>query len=299
MSDSRKLQPVLNALPAFEEAARASSFSTAAQVLGMAQPSVSRFIANLENQIGVKLFVRQHNHVTLTVQGERLYEATALGLGHIRSVLGELSTTAPSETITISCTHGFAHMWILPRMDRLKVLLGNQDVTIVTTDHTNSASQDDNQLVVRFGDGTWRDGTPLLLFMEDVFPVCSPEFASRYNLLDGNLTPEEFSSLPLIVQDDGDVGWMNWPKWFACFDVAFERPSDIHAINNYAFVLQSAMEGKGIALAWHNLIEPYLSNGWLTRLTDFAVTTNSGYYLMCPHNHAGEPVVRRWITDTA
>ena len=108
MITKRAIQPVLNALTAFEEAARTSSFTLAARSLGMAQPSVSRFIANLEQQIGVQLFIRQHNRVTLTAQGEQLYEATALGLGHIRSTLEELSAKTASNLVTISCSHGFA-----------------------------------------------------------------------------------------------------------------------------------------------------------------------------------------------
>ena len=285
MRDSRKIQPILSALPAFEEAARVSSFSLAAQSLGMAQPSVSRFVAILENQIGVKLFVRQHNRVMLTEEGERLYEATTLGLGHIRSVLDELSDKSTSKTVTISCTHGFAHMWILPRMDELKARLGNQEVRILTADHSDQAAIDGDHVAVRLGDGKWQDGKSLLLFTEEVYPVCSPGLAAQHNLLGQKLTAGDFAELPLIVQDNGEYGWLSWSGWFDFFDASFEHPTALQMINNYAFVLQSAMEGRGIALAWHNLIEPYLSNGWLTKLSNFSVTTDNGYYLVLPHNH--------------
>ena len=298
MRNKRNIQPILNALTAFEEAARTSSFTLAAQSLGIAQPSVSRFIANLEQQIGVQLFARQHNRVSLTEQGEQLYEATALGLGHIRSVLEELSAKSTNNIVTISCTHGFAHMWVLSRVDNLKTRLFNQEVRITTGDHTSGFSIDDDQLAVRFGDGCWPEGESHLLFKEEVFPVCSPELAARYNLLDRKVKPEELAKLPLLVQDGGEYGWLGWSGWFGFLDAAIEIPPGTHMINNYAFVLQAAMEGKGIALAWQNLIEPYLRNNWLVEVPDFRVRTGKGYYLVFSANHPVANVASAWIADT-
>jgi LysR family glycine cleavage system transcriptional activator len=298
MRHKRSIQPILNALSAFEEAARTSSFTLAAQSLGMAQPSVSRFIANLERQIGVPLFTRQHNRVALTPQGLRLYEATVLGLGHIRSVVEEISDASLKEVFTINCTHGFAHMWVLPRIEKLKARLGGREIRIVTIDHTASSSIDDNQLAIRFGDGDWSDGESLLLFREDVYPVCSPDFAAQQGLLDPNLDPDVFSSIPLLVQDKGEYGWLSWPGWFEFFGSSAQVPPTTHVINNYAFILQAAMEGKGVALAWQNLIEPYLSNGWLISLPNFRVQTDKGYYLVHSANHPIADDARAWIAET-
>lgn len=298
MTSKRDIQSILNALMAFEEAARASSFTLAARSLGMAQPSVSRFIANLEQHVGVRLFVRHHNRVALTEHGEQLYEATALGLGHIRSVLDELSVKGGNRTMTISCTHGFAHMWVLPRVDSLKAKLIDHEIRITTSDHTTGFIIDHNQMIVRFGNGGWRDGESVLLFEEEVFPVCSPAFAAQHKLLDRKVRPREIAKLPLIVQDNGEYGWLNWSGWLASHGVPHTQ-STAQTINNYAFVLQAAMEGKGIALAWHGLIEPYLSNGWLTEVRDLRVRTDKGYYLMSPFNHPLVDVVNNWITETA
>ena len=295
MSNESSIRPILNALLAFEEAARTSSFTLAAQSLGMAQPSVSRYVAILEQHIGVPLFTRQQNRVVLTPQGLRLYEAATLGLGHIRSVVEELSARPLEGPLTIRCTHGFAHMWMLPRMASLKARLGDREVQIVTADHTVSPSIDNDHLAIRFGSGDWPDGDSVLLFHEEAFPVCSPDFAAQHGLLDPDLDPQRLASVPLLVQDKGEYGWLSWPDWFKFFGVSPQVPLNTHMINNYAYILQAAMEGKGVALAWQNLIEPYQSNGWLVSLPNFRVKTGKGYYLVQAANLPVANAIRAWI----
>ena len=185
MQSKRSIQPVLNALMVFEEAARAASFTRASQSLGMAQPSVSRFVTNLERQIGVALFDRQHNRVVLTEAGEHLYEATALGLGHIRAVVDELSTARSEKALTVRCTHGFAHMWVLPNIESLRGRLKGWEIGVTTEDHTRESLVSDDELVIRFGNGQWSDCKSFQLFEEEVFLVCAPEFAEEHSLLSG------------------------------------------------------------------------------------------------------------------
>ena len=171
MKNDRRILPILNALPVFEQAAQAQSFTLAAQELGMTQPSVSRFVAKLEHHVGVSLFARRHNRIQLTAEGEKLYEATTLGLGRIRAVIEELGN--PS-TLTIACTHGFAHMWLMERLQGLQAMLGDSEIRLTTVENTSKFSTGDVDLVIRFGNGDWTDGEAHLLFEEEVFPVCSP-----------------------------------------------------------------------------------------------------------------------------
>ncbi len=298
MRKRRDIQPALKALSVFEEAARFSSFTEAARSLGMAQPSVSRFIANLEELLGVELFARRNNRIVLTTNGERLYEAAVLGLGHIRATIDDISAGQVKRPIMICCTHGFAHMWVLPRIDALKKLLDTREVTITTADDVSGFVTEGEYLVVRFGDGNWTDGLPELLFMEEVFPVCSAQFASSHGLLGKKLTASDLTGLTLLVQDRGEHGWLSWPGWFSRLGVDEAIPRTTHLVNNYAFVLQAAMEGKGIALAWRGLIEPYLSNGWLVELSGLGVTTGKGYYLMMSPDNPRKDVIRNWILQT-
>ncbi len=297
MESLRLISPVLNALPAFEAAARTGSFTRAAESLGMSQPSVSRFISNLELHLGSSLFRRRHNRITLTDEGEILYKATQLGLGHIRSVIEELSETQIGKVITIGCTHGFAHMWLLPRIEGLQSRLSDTKIRVVTMDHVANFSTEEVDLAIRFGEGDLPDEKSHLLFEEKVFPVCSPEFATRYKLLKRKVTPEELAHLPLLLQDEGEHGWLGWQQFLAHFDVDFEPVKETYAIYNYAFILQAAMEGKGIALAWNNLVEPHLSNKWLVQFKGPQLETGNGYYLVLSKDNPIADVVRDWISE--
>ena len=265
----------------------------------MAQPSVSRFIANLEEMLGVRLFVRENNRVALTAEGKRLYEATALGFGHIRAAIDEISATSASAPLMICCTHSFANLWVLPRIHILRELLDNREVRITTAEDTTHFITDSKQLVVRFGSGDWTDGDPHLLCQEEVFPVCTSDLASRYGLMERDLIAEDLAELPLLVQDRGEYGWLSWPSWFNSFGGDGDLSRETHVINNYAFALQAAMEGKGIALAWRNLVEPHLSNGWLLELPGLSVTTENGYYLVVSSASPVRDVVCDWIAQTA
>ncbi|MCP4979302.1 MAG: LysR family transcriptional regulator [Gammaproteobacteria bacterium] len=295
MSTLRRLMPILNALLVFDEAGRQNSFTLAGRNLGMAQPSVSRFIANLENHLGSALFERQHNRLRLTARGERLHRAVASGLEEIRTACAEVESSSEPPLLTIECTHGFAYMWLLPRMQSLMKLLPGWRLRTINTDGGSPISSDEADLVVRIGDGQWVDRKSLLLFEEEVFPLCAADFMQQHGLMHKQVSPIELIELPLICEDFGDRGWMGWIDWFAHFGVNFEFPDDLRPLYNYALVLQAAMEGRGLALAWEQLAEPHLSNGWLTEVPGLRVKTNLGYYLcFSPTNPIGE-LLTRWL----
>ena len=287
--------PILNALLVFEEAGRQNSFTLAGRNLGMAQPSVSRFVANLESHLGTALFERQHNRLRLTASGERLHRAIANGLDGIRAACGEVESSSQPPVLSIECTHGFAYMWLLPRVQSLMKLLPGWRLHTINTDGNSPSSSNEADLVVRIGDGSWAHEESLLLFEEEVFPVCSPSFMQQHNLAQRKVDPLELTELPLVCEDLGNLGWMGWADWFGHFNVDFNFADDANPISNYALVLQAAMEGRGLALAWEQLAEPHLGNNWLVEVTGLRVKTNLGYYLcFSPTNPVGDLLVQ-WL----
>jgi LysR family glycine cleavage system transcriptional activator len=164
MYSQRQLIPILNALPVFEEAARLESFTRAGEHLGMSQPSVSRFISNLENHLEVQLFERSHNRLRLTVNGLKLYQATASGLDEIRQACSDLRSSADTRILTIECTHGFAHMWLLPRIHALEALLPGWKLRTISSEGGAQPASGEADLVVRLGEGGWEHEESLLLF---------------------------------------------------------------------------------------------------------------------------------------
>jgi len=297
MTNTRKLLPLLNALPAFEEAARSRSFTQAARVLGMAQPSVSRYISNLEGHLGVELFNRHHNKVSLTPEGKQFFEATKLGLGHIRMAIENLDTSVAANILTILCTQGFAHLWFLPRRTSLLAHLPGYEIHLSTTETLADHVPRDSDIEILFGRGDWPDKESHLLFDEVVFAVCSPGFASHHGLSGQNQTIQSIADLPLLVQDRGEMGWMDWQRWFSHFGATYEIPKGQYVFNNYALTLQAAMEGKGIALAWDDLADSHLSNNWLVALDGLSIRTGQGYYLVFSPTNPVARGLRNWAAE--
>lgn len=295
MYSSRQILPILNALLVFEEAGRQNSFTHAGRKLGMAQPSVSRFVANLENHLGATLFERQHNRLRLTASGERLYQAVTSGLDEIRAACAEVESSSEPPVLSVECTHGFAYMWLLPKVQSLMKLLPGWRLRTINTDGEMMPSSEEADLVVRIGDGHWADKESLLLFEEEVFPVCAPDFLRHHDLLQRQIGPLDLIKLPLVCEDLGDRFWMGWVDWFGHFNISFNFADDVHPLYNYALVLQAAMEGKGLALAWEQLAEPHLGNNWLVEVPGMRVKTNQGYYLCySPSNPIGELLIQ-WL----
>ena len=116
----KNVRHILNTLPAFVESARLGSFTKAGEKLGMAQPSVSRFIHNLEINTGLELFDRNHNRIKLTKDGKQLFDAVTLGLDHINNTLENMCETSMTGALTIGCTHGFSHMWLQERFSKIQ-----------------------------------------------------------------------------------------------------------------------------------------------------------------------------------
>jgi LysR family glycine cleavage system transcriptional activator len=295
MYSSRQILPILNALLVFEEAVRQNSFTHAGRKLGMAQPSVSRFVGNLENHLGAALFERQHNRLRLTASGERLYQAVTSGLDEIRAACAEVESSSEPPVLSVECTHGFAYMWLLPKVQSLMKLLPGWRLRTINTDGEMMPTSAEADLVVRIGDGHWADKESLLLFEEEVFPVCGPDFMRQHGLMHRQIAPFDLIKLPLICEDLGDRFWMGWVDWFGHFNINFDFPDDARPLYNYALVLQAAMEGKGLALAWEQLAEPHLGNSWLVEVPGMRVKTNQGYYLCySPSNPIGELLIQ-WL----
>jgi LysR family glycine cleavage system transcriptional activator len=281
----KNIRHILNTLPVFVESARLGSFTKAGEKLGMAQPSVSRFINNLEASTGLNLFHRNHNKIGLTNDGKILFDAVTLGLDHISGTISNLHEEATNSAVTIGCSHGFSHMWLQGHMPKIQKLLPDHTLQIVTTDHTVSLTHEDVSCAVRLGDGNWPDCDSKLLFPEEVFPVCTLEFAQKHNIMDAkSLTPHDLQNLPLLVLDAGKYDWLGWPDWFSYHRIPYDIAPDAELINNYAFTLQAAMAGQGIALMWNGLDNPYLTRGWLVELGQLRVKTKNAYYLTFPKN---------------
>lgn len=273
MSSLLRLPP-LNAVRAFEAAARLGSFVAAAAELHVTQPAIGRHIKLLEDRLGVRLFERTPRGVVLTNQGQRYYAAVSIALQQIARAGAELLPPAAERWLRLLVVPGFATRWLNRHLAELTVLRPGLRIS-VEPDATFSAIEPGRaDLAVAFGAALDFEGTAMTLARPRVFPVCSPDYlATRRAAL---LRPSDLLSQKLVHEDDG--GW--WTSWFAAFGVKARLAPQISFLSA-DHAIDVALSGGGVALANEILVAEELRSGRLLRPIADSVQLE-GYQLLLP-----------------
>jgi putative choline sulfate-utilization transcription factor len=290
--------PPLQALSAFESAARLASFTAAARELGATQPAVSQRVVQLETDLGAPLFARGHRGVTLTEDGARLFEAVRHSLDALRVASADIRARRARGALTLVTDFGFATYWLMPRLAELKRAMPDVDVRVVTSQALDPR-REQADVAILFGDGAWPSCTSTRLFPEAVTPVCSPAFRAAHAAAVAR--PADLLPLPLLhVQPTDPERWLAWRDWFGAHDL--DAPHGTHGLtfNSYALVIHAALMHQGVALGWAPLVDALIESGQLVRLIDTPVVTPRGYFLVRPPARPEAPAVslfRRWLLD--
>lgn len=279
MKSFRHQLPPMTALMAFEAAARLSSFTKAAEELGVTQAAVSRQIHMLEEDFGFLLFTRGHRKVTLTSQGRSLAAAASDAFRLIADATTELRREGSGEELTISATVAFSHFWLMPRMSQFSRLHPEITLRIVSQDGMPDLDQGDVDVAIRFGLGEWQNGRAEMLFRDEVFPVCSPEFAEN---LAADIQAAELTRLPLISNEANDPMWIGWNAWLSNFGLS--NPGKLRGMrcSFYTEAIYAALNGHGIALGWNRLVSDLVDQKRLVRLGRMSVVPKGGYFVVVP-----------------
>jgi DNA-binding transcriptional LysR family regulator len=289
--------PSLNALGAFEAAARHSSLSFAAAELNVTPSAVSKHVTFLEQELGVPLFVRGHRSMRLTPEGEQLYRSLSESFAGMAVAFEAIKTSRTARTVTVGCTTAFAQMWLMPRLGNF--WRAHQDIVIdqVVSDRSQDLRRSEVDLRIRYGDGSWPEETAIKLFGDTIFPVASPDFARKHKVKE----PEELVSLPVLEVVSQERGWTTWEEWFSTVGVNARRIKT-RRINNYVIAWQAAMDGQGIALGWQSLVGPMLEARKLVRLTKAEMIPPEATYVTWSAHRplsAEATVLRDWLMAEA
>ena len=269
--------PAMNALITFESAARLGSLSQAARELHTSQPAISRDIAKLEKQLSTRLFKRSRNGVSLTDTGRRYREAVTASIGILRDAALEVASQPDDEQVVIACSHEASHFYLMPRYEALQKALGEHVRIRVLTYHYHRQDLPPEPIadVVLSWEANLHDEARVQVHEEAVRPLCSPEYAAMHaDLLNGPVS--NWSELTFLDLTRPNQGWASWDDWF---EVAGrpERVPKYIGFDSYAYVLEAAIAGRGIALGWRHFIEQCLESGTLVGLTDDFIEFDNHY----------------------
>jgi LysR family glycine cleavage system transcriptional activator len=278
----RRLPP-LNALKAFEAAARHESFTRAADELCVTRGAVSHQVKALEAELGLKLFSREHQRLVITEAGRSYLATVRDALDRIADGTERLLRRQKTGVLTVSTSPNFAGKWLVHRLSRFAQAHPAIDLRVSASLQHIDFAREDIDLAIRHGDGNESGLHVARLCAEELFPVCSPK------LLDGRpgLKPDDLKKAVLLHVNDR----LDWGRWL---DAAGFKDIDVSrgpVLNQASMAIDAAVDGQGVALARTALAAWDLIGGRLVRPFDLALPVPYAYWIVCPKATAKLPKI--------
>jgi LysR family transcriptional regulator, glycine cleavage system transcriptional activator len=287
--------PPLNALKAFEAAARHESFTRAAEELCVTQGAVSHQVKALETELAIRLFNRERQRLLITEAGRDYLVVIRDALDRIAAGTERLQQRQSAGVLTVSTSPDFAAKWLVHRLGQFAEAHAGIDLRVSAAMHHVDFAREEVDLAVRHGNGNWPGLDAAKLSAEELFAVCSPKLLSGRKRLD---KPADVLKFPLLHLDSR-ADWTNWLQGTGVDDAAA-----IHGtvLNRASMIIDAAINGQGIALARTTLAAWDVINGRLVRPFTESLRLAKTYWIVCPKATASLPKIvtfREWLLAEA
>lgn len=305
--------PPLNALRAFESAARHLSLRKAAAELHVTPAAISHQVKALEQALGTAVFKRLPNHVELTAAGEALLPRLSSAFEEIADAVAAVRRLQHSGRVTLAVPPALASKWLSPRLHRFTALYPDVDLHIsadaalldsVREDSGEGGSLvEDADLAIRSGHGEYEGYTVTRLFGIYAVPMCSPRLLAGAHPL---RTPEDLRHHTLLHHltglDQTDQERPNWETWLKAADVKGVNATRGPRFNQVAMAMEAAADGLGVVLGIPVVASADLDAGRLVIPFGLSLTMPAVYHLVHTPGataHASVAALRDWIITEA
>ncbi|MGH8805077.1 MAG: LysR substrate-binding domain-containing protein [Polaromonas sp.] len=244
----KRCLPPLNALRAFEAAARLGRMTVAAEELSVTPGAISRQVRQLELALGVPLFEGAKNKPQLTAAGASLLPALSAALDQMEAAVREVSG-GEAGTLDISCFSTFTVKWLIPRLYDFNALHPGIDIRLSAAERTVDMDRDRYDLVITVDErGSEQSATLLPLFAERLGPVMAPALAAQADVRES----KDLAGLPLLHTKTRPNAWQMW-----CESQGSPFPLQGGSeFEHYYFTLEAAVGGLGVCIApWHLVMD--------------------------------------------
>ncbi|MEQ1648935.1 MAG: transcriptional regulator GcvA [Hyphomicrobiaceae bacterium] len=290
---SRRYLPPLNALRAFEAAARHGSFTKAANELCVTPGAVSRQVQVLEEHLGTALFTRMNREVVLSPQGQRYREALSAAFDQINASTTSLKS---GRELHISTYLTFGMRWLVPRLPAFMQQNPKYPITFTTTPpNINDVSSGTIEVAILMGKGDWPGVDIHPLFPVVTEPVVSPDLLARIPLK----TPDDLAKVPLLHSSARPDDWADWIASVPNLSIP-QCGSAMFESSSLAF--EAAVHGMGAAIGQRALIVRELDSGKLIAPFQHRHSDGTQFYLTYSRKLAGDERIKRfrkWILAEA
>jgi LysR family glycine cleavage system transcriptional activator len=273
----RRLPP-LNALRAFDIAARTRTFTAAAHELRVSQGAVSRHIAQLEAHLGVSLFHRDHREARLTSDGIAYAEAVTAALDRVEQATKSLLEGRQRRALRLKLFPSLAIKWLIARLAGFHAGHPEIDVRLTTTPSLVRFDPEEDDFTIQIGTlpqaGIQHD--PLIAV--ELVPICAPGYLRRTGPVED---PAELLRHVLVssIRRQRD-----WQVWLEGAGARLARVPSGSTFANSALAYQAAIDGMGVAMAQKELVRDDLTGGRLVPAYPLYVPNGETYYLASAEN---------------
>lgn len=280
----------LNALRAFEAAARHLSFTRAAIELCVTQAAVSHQVKLLEQRLGVTLFRRLPRGLMITEEGLALLPALQDSFDRMAAMLERFEGGHVREVLKLGAVGTLAVGWLLPRLSDFREKYPFIDLRLSTNNNRVDIAAEGLDYTIKFGNGAWHDIEAEALFEAPLSVVCIPVIARQIKV------PEDVAHQTLLRSYRAD----EWPGWFEQAGVA---PPQIRGMvfDSSVLMVEAAMQGAGVALAPPLMFSRQLATGIIEQPFDIYISKGS-YWLTRLKSRSVTPAMemfRNWLAEQA
>ncbi|MES2489130.1 MAG: LysR substrate-binding domain-containing protein [Pseudomonadota bacterium] len=305
--------PPLNSLRALEAVARHRSFKRAAEELFVTPAAITHQIKQLEERLGIQLFKRTSQRISLTSEAEAALPLLQKGFATLAQAVAELHTQKPTPQLTVGTSPTFASRWLMPRLREFLLAHPGIDVRV----SANSRTSEPNEAKTRRKKNTSRNATPDIdivftseelagpqahrLFRVEVLPMCHPQLLQGPTPLQ---TPSDLRHQTLLHGDGLNADrtnstWARWLRDVGAMDVDARRGLQFE---HSTLALDAAADGLGVILASPLLAAAEMSAGKVVIAMQHRLLLDNAYYVIASETALSRPEVsafNTWLLEKA
>lgn len=289
---SRRLPP-LNALRAFEAAARQRSFARAAEELHVTPAAISQQIKILESYLGLTLFNRGKS-LALSESANAVLPQVSDAFDQLERAMARVRARNDTGPLVVSAPPVFAARWLIPRLDDFHAHYPDVELHLMATHRLVDFTLEDVDVAIRFGAGKYPGLRVERLMTETIMVVAAPKLATRIK------KPADLLRCTLL-EDKWHVDqgiFPDWKTWLATLGVNGKAAPRIQGFGDAGLSIQAAVSGLGVTLAWSSLVIDDIAAKRLQSVLDQTIPSTLGYHLVAPENQATLSKVagfRNWL----
>ncbi len=281
--DKGFLVPPLNALKAFNCAAKYENYSKAAEELHVTSTAISHQISNLEEWFGVELFKKQGRSVTLTQTGRNLRYRTEHVFNELTDIAADFKVRGRKSTLVVGCIPSIATRWLVPNLKSFTKLYPDVEVQVLYADMRDKLGGSVYDVLITYIDQDSDDVVEIPFISRSTYAVCSPKFLEKYGPFN---EPKDLLRAE-VIHDENKDGWTEWFKR-AGVTVDGDLPGNTYA--DFNLLVISAIAGHGVALCPIDAFREEVKRGDLVTIFDIASNTEKSYNI-CKRKNSSKSVM--------